>query len=183
MKTPRRPLTVAQATTRAQALCARGEQAACDIRDKLRRWGLESGDVQRVIEQLREQRFLDDRRYAHAYVRDKFNFNGWGRLKLAFMLKVKEIERADIEDALTEIDDEAYEQRLLQLLQSRAREMQGREPRAMRAALMRFAAQRGFEPAVFYACIDRVMTTSDDDGSDADDNVYPTFDPTGENSD
>ena len=49
---------------RAAALCARSEQAPGDVREKLLRWGLSSGDATKVLRQLTEQGFLDEQRFA-----------------------------------------------------------------------------------------------------------------------
>ena len=49
--------------------------------------------------------------------------------------------------------------RLIGLLQAKWRTVNGREPRAAWAAMMRFAASRGFEPAIIYKAVDKVLNT------------------------
>ena len=153
MNRPRQPLTAAQALNRAAALCARSEQAAGDIRDKLLRWGLDASDATRVLQQLEQQGFIDDRRYACAFVKDRFAFNGWGRIKITHQLRLKGIPTDVIDEALTVIDEERYKQRLTELLRAKWRTVKDREPRAAWAAMMRFAASRGFETAVAAECV------------------------------
>ena len=80
----KKPLSAEAALTRAAALCARSEQAESDVRAKLLAWGLTPASAAQVIERLQDEHFLDEQRYARAYCRDKFNFNGWGRIKIAF---------------------------------------------------------------------------------------------------
>ena len=156
MNRPRQPLTPAQALNRAAALCARSEQAAGDIRDKLLRWGLDASDATRVLQQLVQQGFIDDRRYAGAFVKDRFAFNGWGRIKIAHQLHLKGIPADVIDEALMAIDEERYKQRLTELLRAKWRTVKDREPRAAWAAMMRFAASRGFETAVAAECFKQV---------------------------
>ena len=79
MSYTKRPLTVEQATNRAAALCARSEQAPADITDKLMKWGLSASDAARVTQQLIEGGFLNEQRFARAFVKDRFAFNGWGK--------------------------------------------------------------------------------------------------------
>ena len=67
---------------RAAALCARSEQAPQDIREKLVKWGLGSHDADGIVQRLSEQGFLDEARFARAFVKDRFAFNGWGRIKI-----------------------------------------------------------------------------------------------------
>jgi len=153
MNSPKEPLSPTQAMNRAATLCARSEQAPADIRDKLIKWGLSVGDAQQVLGQLIDQGFIDQQRYARAFVKDRFTFNGWGRVKIAHQLRLKGIPDHVARQALTTIDDEQYRARLLQLLRAKWRTVADREPRAAWAAMMRFAASRGFESSLAGECI------------------------------
>ena len=141
---------------RAAALCARTEHAAADIRSKLLEWGLTAAEAQQTLQQLVEQGFIDDRRFARAFVKDRFAFNGWGRVKIAHQLRLKGIEADIIDEAMTAIDETSYRERLLELLRAKWRTVGNREPRAAWAAMMRFAASRGFETAIAAECVKQV---------------------------
>jgi len=156
MNSPRQPLTEQQALNRAAALCARSEQSPGDIHDKLTKWGLTAQEAARVMAQLYSQGFINEERYARAFVRDRFAFNGWGKIKIAHQLRLKGIPAQVIDEALTAIDDTAYRSKLTQLLLAKWRTVQGREPRAAWAAMMRFAASRGFEAAIASECVKTV---------------------------
>lgn len=156
MNNTKRPLTPEQAKNRAAAVCARSEQAPGDVRDKLIKWGLSPTDVTQVLQWLTEQDFINEERYAQAFVKDKFAFNGWGRLKIAHQLRQKGIPSEVIEAAMSTIDEEAYCTRLVELLRAKWRTVQGREPHAAWAAMMRFAASRGFESSIAGACVKKV---------------------------
>lgn len=153
MNSPKRPLTPTQALNRAAALCSRSEQAPGDIREKLTKWGLSRNDADSVLRQLTEQGFLDEVRFARAYVKDKFTFNGWGKIKIAHQLRQKGIPGDVIDDAMGVIDDERYRERLIELLRAKWRTFKDREPRAAWAAMMRFAVSRGFETSVSGECV------------------------------
>ena len=141
---------------RAAALCARCEQAPGDILEKLGKWGLSATDAAQVLRQLTEQGFINEERFAKAFVMDKFRFNGWGRIKIAHQLRQKGIQGETISEAMTAIDDEAYRQRLVELLRTKWRTVQGRDPRSAWAAMMRFAASRGFESTIAGKCVKQV---------------------------
>ena len=152
--------TAAQALSALAALCSRGEQAESDLRDKLRKWDVMPDDADRIIRRLKDENFLSEERYARAFVRDKFRFNGWGRIKIAHALRQKHVASQCIDAALDEeIDDRIYHDMLIRLLQGKARSLDSREPRAARAALLRFAASRGFESELCYRCVDEVART------------------------
>lgn len=156
MNNPKQPLTAAQAMTRAAALCARSEQAPGDIREKLAKWGLPPGEATQILRELTEQGFINEVRFAKAFVKDKFTFNGWGRIKIAHQLRQKGISSDTIEEAMTVVDDDRYRERLIELLHAKWRTVKGREPRAAWAAMMRFAASRGFETAIAAECVKQV---------------------------
>ncbi len=131
---------------RLEELCARAEHCQSEMRDKLRTWGIPSGDAEKVIASLRQHKFVDDTRYARAYVHDKFSYQKWGRRKIAQGLMTKRISRDEISDALAEIDQEEYIETLTSLLKAKLRT----DPSLLdtyegRARLYRFALQRGFE--------------------------------------
>lgn len=155
-----KPLTPSQAMNRAAALCARSEQAPGDISEKLMKWGLSREDVSHIVQQLIQQEFLDEARFAKAFVKDRFAFNGWGRLKIAYQLKQKGIPGDVIDEAMTAIDEIRYRERLTELLQAKWRTVKEREPRAAWAAMMRFAASRGFETNVASECV-KLVTRMD----------------------
>lgn len=148
---------------RAAALCAGSEQAPADIRDKLAKWGLTAVEARQVLDQLISQGFIDEARYARAFVNDRFNFNGWGRVKIAHQLRLKGISGELIDEAVNAIDEENYRQRLIELLTAKWRTVKGREPRAAWAAMMRFAVSRGFEADIAADCVKQVTRLDDQD--------------------
>ena len=160
---PRKPLTPDNAYLRLATLCARCEQAEGDIRKKLREWGIASSDTDAIITRLKQERYLDNERYARAYCRDKLRFNGWGRIKIAFMLKGKGIEQEFIDAALAQIDEEQYVNILNETLEAKARSLKDKEPQQARASLLRFAASRGFESNLIFPAVSRLTPYNNDD--------------------
>lgn len=152
-----KPITADAAYTRAAALCSRSEHAVSDIMTKLQTWGLPTGIAREVIDRLVRDNFIDEARYARAFVHDKHAYNGWGRIKIAYQLRAKGIAQHLIDEAMNNIDDIAYAQMLDKLLASKWREVNAREPQLARAAMLRFAAGRGYEPSMVYDAVDKVM--------------------------
>ena len=160
---PRKPITPDNAYLRLATLCARCEQAEGDLRKKLRDWGIASSDADAIIDRLKQERYLDNERYARAYCRDKLRFNGWGRIKIAFMLKGKGIEQEFIDAALAQIDEEQYVNILNEALEAKARSLKDKEPQQARASLLRFAASRGFESNLIFPAVSRLTPYNNDD--------------------
>ena len=160
---PRTPITPENAFLRLATMCARCEQAEGDLRRKLHDWGLAQTDASAVIQRLKQERYLDNGRFARAYCRDKLRFNGWGRIKIEYMLHGKGIEQEHIDAALGEIDEQQYADILHEALAAKAKTLSGKPQEQARAALMRFAASRGFEPALILPAVSLIMSSSNED--------------------
>ena len=93
-----KPLTPPEALHRAAALCSSAEHCTADIREKLARWGVTEADSRTIIDRLVQERFIDEQRYAVAFVKDKFRFSGWGRIKMRYALQQKRIDGSDVYD-------------------------------------------------------------------------------------
>ena len=156
---PRKPITPDNAYLRLATLCARSEQAEGDLRKKLHDWGISPNDTEAIIARLKKERYLDNERYARAYCRDKLHFNGWGRIKIAFMLRGKGIEQEYIDAALAEIDEEQYAAILDDALIAKAKTLSDKSDEQVRASLLRFASSRGFEPSIIFPAIERLIST------------------------
>ena len=150
-------LTPPEALHRAAALCSSAEHCTADIREKLARWGVTEADSRTIIDRLVQERFIDEQRYAVAFVKDKFRFSGWGRIKMRYALQQKRIDGSDIDHALATLDEEQYNDRLLELLQAKSRSLRDDDPEARRAKLFRFATSRGFESALIFNALKQVV--------------------------
>ena len=152
--TTKKTLTYDQALNKAAALCSQSEKAPQDIYEKAQGWGLSEEDAARLVARLIEENFLNEERYARAFVSDKTRFARWGRVKVAYTLRAKGISDRIIAEAMEEkVEAEDYEQTCRDLLQNRMRGMQLPLSQQDRARLYRFAAQRGFESSVISRCL------------------------------
>ena len=147
---PKRPLTKQEVLYRMEALCSRAEQAPADVRQKIARLGLPAVEAEKVMRQLIQNNYLNEARYAAAFTHDKLQFEGWGRIKIAYRLKMKGISQDAINAALANIDEEAYISTLQKCLLAKAKTLAGKTPIEAKAALVRFAASRGFEQNMIF---------------------------------
>lgn len=149
------PMSREAALVYAAGLCAASEQCEQAVREKLSRRSVSPADADAVIDYLYEHRYLDAARFACAYARDKHRFNGWGRIKLRIMLSGLRIPSAQIRDALDELDETEYFNRLCTLTASAAKNFD-LNSRADCEKLMRRLYSRGFEPELVRKAIAHV---------------------------
>ena len=138
----------ARALARLEELCARAEHCEGELREKLHKWGIPSAQADKIIASLRSRRFVDDSRFASAFVRDKFRFALWGKRKIEMALRQKRVDADVIADALEEIDPEEYRTTLAALVTRKAASLPEDDFYANRTRLFRFAVARGFEPSL-----------------------------------
>lgn len=125
-------------------LCAGAEYCCFDIRKKMQRLEVSEELADGVLQHLQKEQFIDEKRYAHAFVRDKFRYNRWGRVRIQQELRMKGVPQLFIDEALEEIsEDESYET-LLSLLQKKLPSVKGKNGYEIKMKLMRFAMSRGF---------------------------------------
>ena len=79
------------ALAKAEHYCAYQERSQYEIRNKLYEWGLWTTDVDEIISELILTNFLNEERFAKAYVSGKFNINKWGKIKIKQGLKLKKV--------------------------------------------------------------------------------------------
>src|SRR5512133_3714208 len=112
----KQPLTYREAYVKATDLCSKSEKCAFDMEQKCREWQLTAEESSKLIASLMKEKFIDHRRYATSFVNDKFRFNKWGKIKLAYALRQKQIEEKYLKEALAQLPEDAYRQVLLDLL-------------------------------------------------------------------
>ena len=139
-------------------LCSRREYCVSDVRAKLMK-ALE-GDERKVntaLESLIADKYVDDLRYATAYVRDKSAISGWGEAKIRYMLSSKGVAKDVISQALQEVDQTKASNRLVKLIESKYRIL--KDDPQWRLKLLRFAMGRGYS----YDEVNQILMTMRDE--------------------
>lgn len=118
----KRDKTPEQAYASLVRLCARSEKSSGDALRLMQRWGVDPAARGQVLQRLLDERFIDDGRYAEAFVRDKLRFSGWGARKIRTSLRLKGIDPATIDRTLAALDPADTEERLLARLEKKLRQ-------------------------------------------------------------
>lgn len=135
---------------KAMALCSKREYCISEVLAKLQSWGSVDADNARIIELLKKENFINEERYTLGFVRDKFNFNKWGKIKIAAHLRAKNIPRELIKKALGTIDDKSYIKTLSNLLSVHRRSVKAKSQYDLKAKLLRYGLSKGFESNLLY---------------------------------
>lgn len=165
-ETKPRTKTAEQALAALMRLCARAEKCEGDARRLLRRWGVADGEAAKVLERLVRERFIDDRRYAAMFVREKLHLSGWGVYKIRTALHRKEIARELIDEALEGLDRDRMGDRLREQLQRKLRTTKAKNGYELRNKLFRYGLSLGYEFEQVREAIDHIQLPTDEDSCD-----------------
>ena len=150
----KKEMTEQEAYLQLAALCAQAEHCQQEMRDKMRRWGLDETVQNRIIDRLIKERYVDDERYARAFVKDKIRYNKWGRRKVQQALWMKRIDADIQQQVLDEIDEKEYLDVLRPLLKQKRKSIKAESDYELNQKLLRFALSRGFGFDIIRQCLD-----------------------------
>ena len=150
----KKEMTEQEAYLQLAALCAQAEHCQQEIRDKMRRWELDETVQNRILARLVKERYIDDERYARAFVKDKIRHNKWGRRKVQQALWQKHIDSDVQQRVLDEIDEKEYLDVLRPLLKQKRKSIKAASDYEQNQKLVRFALGRGFSFDIIRQCLD-----------------------------
>lgn len=157
----KRQYTKEEMLVKMAGLCAKSEQCEADIIKKLQAKQLPGRDIDWVLHELRERKFVDNARFAAAYARDKVRFSSWGRLKIRAGLVSKRILGSALKDALDSIDHEDYEAAVARAAKAKAAHLD-LSTKEDRIKLYRHLLSRGFESPSAVAIIRKLVNEQAD---------------------
>ena len=150
----KKDMTEQEAYLQLAALCAQAEHCQQEMRDKMRRWELDETAQNRIVARLVKERYVDDERYARAFVKDKIRYNKWGRRKVQQALWQKHIDTDIQQRVLDEIDEKEYLDILRPLLKQKRKSIKAESDYELNQKLVRFALGRGFGFDIIRQCLD-----------------------------
>lgn len=154
----RKTKTAKQALQSLERLCARSEKSTGDAMRLMRTWGVPEAERQGVVDALIAARYIDNRRYAEAYAREKSQLSGWGERKIALKLREKGVEREIINTVVAPLrEDDGKAERFQAKLERKLRTTKAASDYELRGKLLRYALGLGYEYDTAIECIDRIV--------------------------
>lgn len=141
---------IKQAYSKMAQLCSRSEQCSADIRKKILAYEIVDEIVDEIIDKLIEEKFIDDERFVKAYVKDKFKFNKWGKIKMRYYLYAKGLSDEVINKGLDSIDEGKYKELLVKTMKAKAKSIKSKNKFDKMGQIIRFTQSRGFEPELIH---------------------------------
>ncbi len=154
---PKKKISPQKAEEKIAAYCAYQERCQSEIRTKLEEYGYPEEKVDNLLHRLALEGFLNENRFAQAFVRGKFTIKKWGKVRIRQELKLREIPEIYIKAALGEINDEEYWETLIYLTQRKWRLTNEPNLLKKKAKVQRFLMFRGFEQDLIKDAMEQVI--------------------------
>ncbi len=149
----KKEISYSEALNNLAAHCSVAERCKEDLYRKMERWELEEQEKDKIIAFLVKENFLNEDRYARAYVNDKYKFAKWGKKKIVQGMLMKGVERESMQEGLNAIEYDVYLDNLKDILTAKQRTVKAKDEYDMKSKMIRFAMGRGFD----YSDIIKVM--------------------------
>lgn len=154
--------TPEQALASLMRYSSRAERSSGDALRLMRGWGVSQSDASGILRRLEEMNFIDDRRFAAAYVREKSEMSGWGIHKIRSALRAKGIAPDTIEQALAQlVESGRQDARLDEVIARKLRSVSGGTEYEIKGKLLRFGLSRGYGYDAVSDAVERALKSWD----------------------
>jgi regulatory protein len=116
-------LTPEKVLQKLEKYCAYQERSQLQVENKCREYGMTSEETGQILVDLIQSNFINEERFALAYVKGKFNQKSWGPKKIEIGLKQAGIRKALIDRALSKIIDNQQADKIENLARKKIRLM------------------------------------------------------------
>ena len=141
-------LTPEQALQKLKHYCGYQERCHNEVKEKLYNLGVWKKDHDSIIATLIEEGYLNEERFAIAFAGGKFRIKQWGRVKIRYELRQKQVSDYSIKKALNQIKESEYLSVLKKLASEKYVSLKDEQYLARKKKTMDYLLQRGFEPGL-----------------------------------
>jgi regulatory protein len=149
-------LSKEQALPKIKQYCTYQERCHAEVKEKLYSFGLYKKDVEQLMSQLIEENYLNEERFAIQYAGGKFRMNQWGRIKIKYALKQKQVSDYCIKKALKEINETDYKKTLQKLAEQKLKTLKSETNIfSKKKKLQNYLLQKGYEGELVREVVNR----------------------------
>lgn len=156
--------TVSEGINAAAKYCAYQERCQSEVRIFLQERDLTPDEIEEVIAELISDNFINEQRFANAFVRGKFNIKGWGKFKIKSALAAKQVSETCVNEALENIDQDEYKAALRETAEKKSRE-KGGFPLSIenKNKVFKYLLSKGFEADYITEALNTLQQSTQDD--------------------
>ena len=149
--------TLEQAKHILEKYCVYQDRCHQEVQQKLYKMNMISDAQELIMVHLIQHNFLNEERFAKSFVRGKFYYKNWGKIKIKMHLKAKNINDTIIKTALTEINEEDYLQTLKQLATKKVNQILAKNEFEKRKKATYFLQAKGYELSLIISELNKIF--------------------------
>ncbi|MFD0990692.1 regulatory protein RecX [Mariniflexile jejuense] len=150
MQPPKKTYTLQEATKKLEHYCAYQERCHKEVVQKLTSMYMIPEAIDVIVVHLIQHNFLNEERFAKTFVSGKFKIKAWGRRRLTFELKQKDISKVNINQALATISEDDYNEYFNSLAEKKANSIKERNVFKKKKQFVDYFLYRGWESHLVY---------------------------------
>lgn len=151
----KKQLTKEQALQKLKHYCAYQERCHSEVKEKLYNLGVWKKDHDEIIASLIEENYLSEERFAIAFAGGKFRMKQWGRVKIKYELKQKQVSEYSIKKALKQIGEDDYRAVLKKLADEKYSSLKGEQYLARKKKTIDYLISKGFETELVRQAVEK----------------------------
>ena len=148
------------ALVKLQRYCAYQDRCHQEVRTKLLKIGIRGYDLEWVISELIQDKFLDEERFARSFVRGRYSQKKWGRKKIMIALRKKNVSTYCVAKGMEEIEEATYLENIRQLLEKKNATITNQNLHYRKGKLAQFLLTKGYESALIWEEINRLFPST-----------------------
>jgi len=149
----RKQLSKEQALQKLKHYCGYQERSHSEVKEKLYSLGVWKKDHDEILAALIEENYLNEERFALTFARGKFRLKQWGRVKIKYELKQRQVSEYSIKKALKQIEEDEYMASLKKLANDRYASLKGEQYLVRKKKTIDYLMQKGYEPGLIQLVI------------------------------
>ena len=142
--------------SRIRFYCAKEDRCHQQVMDKLFNYGLSIGVSEEILQDLIQEKYVDEERYARSFCSGKFKIKKWGRRKITFELKKKKVSEVCIQKGLEEIDDSVYLHTIQQLIEKKMNLINDNNQFLRKKKIVDYVVGKGYESELVWEAIHKL---------------------------
>ncbi|PLX07945.1 MAG: RecX family transcriptional regulator [Marinilabiliales bacterium] len=140
---------------KAKSFCDYQERCIYEVKSKLLQWRASEDSIEKIIQQLESEDYINEERYAIAFANGKLRNNKWGKNKIFYALTKKHVPEIYIQMALNEIDEKEYIDTLKSVISSK--NINEPDEYKRKAKMVNFCKQKGFQASLVFKILNEEL--------------------------
>lgn len=152
----RKTLTPEQALQKLRHYCAYQERSHSEVKEKLFSLGVWKKDHDNIIASLIEDNYLNEERFAIAFAGGKFRIKHWGRVRIKYELKQKQVSDYCIRKALQQIEEPDYQKTLEKLAREKYKALKSDQYLVRKKKTIDYLITKGYEAPLISEILEKI---------------------------